>query len=50
MDMKSHYSGRQNKIYIDVSKEKYKLDCSEVARLNDMVRLKDHLQSGSTLL
>jgi len=29
---------------------KYKLDCSEVARLNDMVRLKDHLQSGSTLL
>ncbi|XP_070852653.1 biogenesis of lysosome-related organelles complex 1 subunit 6 isoform X3 [Drosophila suzukii] len=30
--------GRQNKIYIDVSKEKYKLDCSEVARLNDMKR------------
>ncbi|KAH8364512.1 hypothetical protein KR084_007526 [Drosophila pseudotakahashii] len=29
--------GRQNKIYIDLSKEKYKLDCSEVARLNDMM-------------
>ncbi|XP_046867878.1 biogenesis of lysosome-related organelles complex 1 subunit 6 isoform X2 [Drosophila willistoni] len=31
--------GRQNKIYIDLSKEKYKLDCSEVAKLNDMVNL-----------
>ncbi|BFF97308.1 biogenesis of lysosome-related organelles complex 1 subunit 6 [Drosophila madeirensis] len=29
--------GKQNKIYIDLSKEKYKLDCSEVARLNDMM-------------
>ncbi|XP_052843897.1 biogenesis of lysosome-related organelles complex 1 subunit 6 isoform X2 [Drosophila gunungcola] len=29
--------GRQNKIYIDLSKEKYKLDCSEVAKLNDMM-------------
>ncbi|XP_017081109.1 biogenesis of lysosome-related organelles complex 1 subunit 6 [Drosophila eugracilis] len=29
--------GRQNKIYIDLSKEKYKLDCSEVARLNDIM-------------
>ncbi|EDW94175.1 biogenesis of lysosome-related organelles complex 1 subunit 6 isoform X1 [Drosophila yakuba] len=29
--------GRQNKTYIDLSKEKYKLDCSEVARLNDMM-------------
>ncbi|XP_037718606.1 biogenesis of lysosome-related organelles complex 1 subunit 6 isoform X1 [Drosophila subpulchrella] len=39
--------GRQNKIYIDVSKEKYKLDCSEIARLNDMMsdvkRYKDKL-------
>ncbi|XP_034480772.1 biogenesis of lysosome-related organelles complex 1 subunit 6 [Drosophila innubila] len=29
--------GKQNKIYIDLSKEKYKLDCSEVAKLNDMM-------------
>ncbi|KAH8296487.1 hypothetical protein KR054_006876 [Drosophila jambulina] len=39
--------GRQNKIYIDLSKEKYKLDCSEVAKLNDMMsdvrRYKDKL-------
>ncbi|EDW41140.1 GM24723 [Drosophila sechellia] len=39
--------GRQNKTYIDLSKEKYKLDCSEVARLNDMMsdvkRYKDKL-------
>ncbi|KAH8380501.1 hypothetical protein KR009_011148, partial [Drosophila setifemur] len=39
--------GRQNKIYVDLSREKYKLDCSEVARLNDMMsdvrRYKDKL-------
>ncbi|KAH8388882.1 hypothetical protein KR215_004979, partial [Drosophila sulfurigaster] len=29
--------GKQNKIYIDLSKEKYKLDCSEVAKLNEMM-------------
>ncbi|KAH8418722.1 hypothetical protein KR222_002813 [Zaprionus bogoriensis] len=29
--------GKQNKIYIDLSKEKYKLDCSEVAKLGDMM-------------
>ncbi|EDW19328.2 biogenesis of lysosome-related organelles complex 1 subunit 6 isoform X2 [Drosophila mojavensis] len=29
--------GKQNKFYIDVSKEKYKLDCSEVSKLYDMM-------------
>ncbi|XP_030372525.1 biogenesis of lysosome-related organelles complex 1 subunit 6 [Scaptodrosophila lebanonensis] len=28
---------KQNKIYIDLSKEKYKLDCTEVAKLNEMM-------------
>ncbi|EDV97073.1 biogenesis of lysosome-related organelles complex 1 subunit 6 [Drosophila grimshawi] len=40
--------GKQNKIYIDLSKEKFKLDCSEVAKLNDMMndvkRYKDKLR------
>ncbi|XP_030565578.1 biogenesis of lysosome-related organelles complex 1 subunit 6 [Drosophila novamexicana] len=39
--------GKQNKFYIDVSKEKYKLDCSEVAKLidmmNDVKRYKERL-------
>ncbi|XP_017957301.1 biogenesis of lysosome-related organelles complex 1 subunit 6 [Drosophila navojoa] len=29
--------GKQNKFYIDVSKEKYKLDCSEVSKLYDLM-------------
>lgn len=43
----SFCSGKQNKFYIDVSKEKYKLDCSEVAKLIDMVSIQMGTISGN---
>ncbi|XP_023160963.1 biogenesis of lysosome-related organelles complex 1 subunit 6 [Drosophila hydei] len=34
--------GKQNKFYIDLSKEKYKLDCSEISKLFEMMNNVKH--------